>query len=241
MDPSLGGKMRVSVVATGIDAVVSAADVPTPRRRMAEPLAPAAVAEPVVEEPAPAPVAQEPVQPSLDVFDSHAAAAEAQAEEHFDATDDLPAPAYQPRPEQTYQPSMHEPEADAYVAPRAPTAGAPSPEAMARLQAAVSRRPEAPAPRQPNMPQPAQNSRSFGAPEQPKQGRFGINSLIGRMTGNGAEEAPLGQQRQAAAAPRVAAQTSRQPQVHQSYDEDQDPNPEQEKIEIPAFLRRQAN
>lgn len=245
MDPSLGGKMRVSVVATGIDAVASAVDVPTPRRRMAEPLAPAA--EPVAQhEPAPvaqeqAPVAQEPAQPSLDVFDSHAAAAEAQAEEHFDATDELPAPAYQPRPEQTYQPSMHEPEADAYVAPRAPVAGTPTPEAMSRLQAAVSRRPEAPAPRQPNMPQPAQSPRSFGAPEQPKQGRFGINSLIGRMTGNGAEEASLEQPRQAAAAPRVAAQPSRQPQVHQSYDEDQDPNPEQEKIEIPAFLRRQAN
>ncbi|MEM5476849.1 cell division protein FtsZ [Pacificibacter sp. AS14] len=246
MDPSLGGKMRVSVVATGIDAATSKADMPTPRRRMAEPLAPAAAveAEPVAQQ-MEAPVQQQaPVQPSFDVFDAHAAAAEEQAEELFDTADEMPAPAYQPRPEPTYQSSMHEPEADAYVAPRAPSAGAPSPEAMSRLQAAVSKRPEAPIHRQPQQPQvqhPGPQARSFGAPEQPKQGRFGINSLIGRMTGNGAEEAPAEQPRQAAPAARYAAQPSRQPQVHQSYDEDQDPNPEQEKIEIPAFLRRQAN
>ena len=252
MDPSLGGKMRVSVVATGIDAAVTT-DVPAPRRRLAEPLAPAApapveAAPAVQQEAAPvaqAPVAQPPVeqapqQQSLDVFDPQVAAAQEQAEELFDTSDEMPAPAYQPRPEQTYQPAMHEPEADAYVAPRAPAAGTPSPEAMSRLQAAVSKRPEAPAHRQPLHEQP-QQSRSFGAPEQPKQGRFGINSLIGRMTGNGAEEAAVEQPRQAAPAPRFAAQPNRQPQVHQSYDEDQDPNPEQEKIEIPAFLRRQAN
>ncbi|MFT6169409.1 MAG: cell division protein FtsZ [Celeribacter sp.] len=240
MDPSLGGKMRVSVVATGIDAAVTT-DVPTPRRRLAEPLAPAAVEPAPVEQHA-APVEQAPEQPSLDVFDPHAASAEEQTEEFFDTTDEVPAPAYQPRPEQTYQPSMHEPEADAYVAPRAPVAGTPSPEAMSRLQAAVSKRPEAPMHRQPQQQpqQAAPQSRGFGAPEQPKQGRFGINSLIGRMTGNGAEEA-VEQPRQAAAAPRFATQPNRQPQVHQSYDEDQDPNPEQEKIEIPAFLRRQAN
>jgi len=253
MDPSLGGKMRVSVVATGIDAAPTSADVPTPRRRLAEPLAPAAAIAAVEAAPAPvaqpepqdAPVQQQaPAQPTLDVFDAHAAAAEEQAEELFDTADEMPAPAYQPRPEPTYQPSMHEPEADSYVAPRAPSAGTPSPEAMSRLQAAVSKRPEAPMHRQPQQPQvqhPGPQSRSFGAPEQPKQGRFGINSLIGRMTGNGAEEAQAEQPRHAAPASRQAAQPSRQPQVHQSYDEDQDPNPEQEKIEIPAFLRRQAN
>lgn len=241
MDPSLGGKMRVSVVATGIDAAVTT-DVPTPRRRLAEPLAPAAVEPAPVEQQVAAPVEQAPEQPSLDVFDPHTASVEEPAEELFDTADEVPAPAYQPRPEQTYQPSMHEPEADAYVAPRAPVAGTPSPEAMSRLQAAVSKRPEAPMHRQPQQQpqQAAPQSRSFGAPEQPKQGRFGINSLIGRMTGSGAEDA-VEQPRQAAAAPRFATQPNRQPQVHQSYDEDQDPNPEQEKIEIPAFLRRQAN
>ncbi|RPE71918.1 cell division protein FtsZ [Pacificibacter maritimus] len=254
MDPSLGGKMRVSVVATGIDAS-AATEAPAPRRRLAEPLAPAAPeaaetpapqaapvqqAAPAAPQQQPAARAQEPApqfeaprQPSLDVFDAHAAS----AQDHFDdGHDDIPAPAYQPRPEQSYQPAMNEPEADAYVAPRAPAAGTPSPEALQRLQTAVSKRPEAPQYQQ----QPATQQHRQAAPE-PKQGRFGINSLIGRMTGNGGDEASQPHARQAAPAPRHAAQPSRQPQVHQSYDEDQDPNPENEKIEIPAFLRRQAN
>jgi cell division protein FtsZ len=241
MDPSLGGKMRVSVVATGIDAAATI-DAPMPRRRMAEPLAPAAPAPEAAPAPAahvqePAPQFEAPRQPTLDVFDPHAATARDHAEDAYDAVDDVPAPAYQPRPEQTYQPSMNEPEADAYVAPRAPSAGTPSPEAMARLQTAVSKRPEAPQYHQ----QPAAQQPPRQAAPEPKQGRFGINSLIGRMTGNGTEEAHEPQARQAAPAPRYAAQPNRQPQVHQSYDEDQDPNPENEKIEIPAFLRRQAN
>jgi cell division protein FtsZ len=244
MDPSLGGKMRVSVVATGIDAVDVSAEMPVPRRRLAEPLA-----APVAETPAPdaapvaqtapvqeqmhafeEPVAEAPAQPTLDVFDAHAASES--HEESFAATDDLPPPAYQPRQEPVYHQSMHEPEADAYVAPRAPSAGTPSPEAVARLQAAVTNRPAAHA--APSAPQ----GRPFGEaePAQQKQGRFGINSLIGRMTG-GAPEAPEPQARQAAPAPRASAQ----PQAHQAYEEEQEPSPEQEKIEIPAFLRRQAN
>lgn len=235
MDPSLGGKMRVSVVATGIDVIESTEAAPAPRRRLAEPLAPAMEEAPAAPE---AEVAQEaPVQPSLDVFDPQTVAVEEPAEQ-FESVDEVPAPAYQPRAEQTYQQPAREAEPEAYSAPR-PPAGTPTPDAIARLQAAVARTPEAPA--QPQHHQPAAQPRSFGAPEQPKQGRFGINSLIGRMTGNGAEEAETQQPQQAAPAQRYAAQPSRQPQVHQSYDEDQDPNPEQEKIEIPAFLRRQAN
>ena len=38
MDPSLGGMMRVSVVATGIDATPASTEVPVARRRLAEPL-----------------------------------------------------------------------------------------------------------------------------------------------------------------------------------------------------------
>ena len=58
--------------------------------------------------------------------------------------------------------------------------------------------------------------------------RFGIGSLINRMAGGsgGAEAAP---------------QAGRpQPGVG-SFDEDQELSPDQERIEIPAFLRRQAN
>jgi cell division protein FtsZ len=97
-------------------------------------------------------------------------------------------------------------------------AGTPSPEAMERLQAAVRRAPAA-EPRAPRAPEPAQE----------KPPRFGINSLINRMTGHPAEPAP-----------RPQAGFRQQPQLRQPAEEDE-LSPEQEKIEIPAFLRRQAN
>jgi cell division protein FtsZ len=60
---------------------------------------------------------------------------------------------------------------------------------------------------------------------EPERPRFGLNSLISRMTGTQAEPAP---------APRA------QPQVTAPRDEAAH-DPEQERIDIPAFLRRQAN
>jgi cell division protein FtsZ len=67
--------------------------------------------------------------------------------------------------------------------------------------------------------------------------RFGINSLINRMTGHAAEEAARG-----------AAPARQQPQVHAqqpaaapAYEAESEADPEQERIDIPAFLRRQAN
>ncbi|WP_114286603.1 cell division protein FtsZ, partial [Candidatus Halocynthiibacter alkanivorans] len=72
LDTELGEMMRVSVVATGIDAS-PIAEMPVPRRRMSEPLVPAEAAP--VAAPAPAPVAaQAPEQPAFDGFDAHAAA-----------------------------------------------------------------------------------------------------------------------------------------------------------------------
>ncbi|MGC1261777.1 MAG: cell division protein FtsZ, partial [Jannaschia helgolandensis] len=62
------------------------------------------------------------------------------------------------------------------------------------------------------------------APHGDAGARFGIGSLINRMTGTAADT-PV--QRPAAAAP--APQSRPQPE------------PEDERIEIPAFLRRQAN
>ena len=223
--------MRVSVVATGIDAAVRSADLPLPRRSMAAPLQPQAVVETVeVATPAPAPApAPQPVAaraapvaatPSPTLFegmdderrlepmdDDFADIHEALAEDDSDA---LPPPAYTPR---------REPEVEAietFVAPRAPRAGTPSPEALARLQAAVSKAPG----QQPRAPQ----AHTASEAERP---RFGINSLINRMTGTGAEP----------------HQPSRaQPQVTALRDEPEaQTDPEQERIEIPAFLRRQAN
>ncbi len=231
LDTEMEGRMRVSVVATGIDAAVSNADTPLPRRSMAAPLA-----QPMaVETPAPQPVQQapaavvaqapEPAAEERTLFEEldvpaaqprQPAAFQPQPEpavpQPVAAQDDLPPPAYTPRPE----PTMAEPEA--FVAPRAAAPGTPSPEALARLQAAVNRAPR-PVEQQPQQAAPA--------PEADRP-RFGINSLINRMTGAQAETG----------SPQQPART--QPQVTALHQEPA-PNEDQEKIEIPAFLRRQAN
>jgi cell division protein FtsZ len=159
------------------------------------------------------------------------------AAERIDAADDLPAPAYRPAsPAPAAQPTMIRSapaaiEADAgdFVAPRPRAAGQPTPEALARLQAAVSRpaqgaakfqRPAAvsmPAP----VPAPAPVMAGATKP------RFGIGSLINRMAGH-LEVAP----------PAVAGRA--QPPMT-SYDDEHEIDNDQDRIEIPAFLRRQAN
>jgi cell division protein FtsZ len=239
LDEAMEGAMRVSVVATGIDATAMVGDMPVPRRRLAEPLAasepataPARNPEPARREPvaaAPAPTAED-----RSLFDDDTFEPEAEAE------DDLPAPAYRPQPAaQAAQHDLHvEDDATAFVAPRARAAGTPSPEALARLQAAVNRAPGAAGTRA-GQPMTAARPQAPGAaPARPGQGgdkaRFGINSLINRMTGHG----PEAEGRAAAPAAPAARQ---QPQVNTAYEEEPEIDPNQERIEIPAFLRRQAN
>ena len=117
-------------------------------------------------------------------------------------------------PEQIVVPEPATPAASAPVAP-----GTPTPEAMARLRAAVERVPETTEPRM---------SRPFGEPAAPAKGKFGINSLINRMTGQGDS---------AASEPRASAPSLNQ----QSFETDETGSEADERIEIPAFLRRQAN
>jgi cell division protein FtsZ len=228
LDTNMEGKMRVSVVATGIDAVTNRAETPVARRSMAAPLVPVSIEEPAAEpEAAPEqempavaataqPVQQEPTLfEELEVPVAQPAAYQPQPEPApapRAVADDLPPPAYTPRPEPTLT------EADSFVAPRASSPGTPSPEAIARLQAAVSRVPRA-AEQQPAAQAPAAHDA-----EKP---RFGINSLINRMTGAQAENAAP---QPARAQPQVTA-------LHQEPEQSED----QDKIEIPAFLRRQAN
>jgi cell division protein FtsZ len=240
LDTSMEGAIRVSVVATGIDVTQARAEAPIQRRPMSQPLpqmaaAPAprpmapltvtaaqqVAATPVyapAPAPAPEPVAMEEEQPQ-DLFDT--------VPEQQYAADDLPPPAYRP---QAPQPQMQQPaarpmpapldnDAAEFVAPRPRAPGTPSPEALARLKAAASRVPPTPAPRMAPASPPAQRPA--------EKSRFGIGSLINRMAG--ALEAPAER-----AAPRA------QPQVT-SYDDEPDMNADQERIEIPAFLRRQAN
>ena len=209
LDTDMEGTMRVSVVATGIDASAAASDIPAPRRSLASPI-PAPI---MVEEEADAAAAE--IAAELTVAEEEAApeaeVADLFGEEPAAATaDDLPPPAYQPEPP-AFEPSLEEEEAAAFVAPAKPAPGTPSPEALARLQSAVAKQPSAP-----------QSAPQAAA----EKARFGINSLIGRMTGGGE---PAEQQA-----------VRRQPPV-QSFEEDQANAETDERIEIPAFLRRQAN
>ncbi|MFY0660245.1 MAG: cell division protein FtsZ [Shimia sp.] len=252
MDENLDGGMRVSVVATGIDAAETNSAMPLPRRSMREPLTATPTIEtaqqvPAVEEVAPAAAVEAApavatAEPSLfqqmdtqqaaaqeqmeDIFEEEApAVAAAPAAPTFDAASagaDVPAPAYQPTPAQAVQPEMFDEEPQGFVAPQRPAPGTPTPQLMQRLQAAVEKAPAAPA--RPAVPAPAPEPR---AEERP---RFGINSLINKMTGHGAEQG----------ATQTAQPVRQQPAVQTSEPAPQ-MDEDQERIEIPAFLRRQAN
>ena len=236
LDTNMEGMLRVSVVATGID-IKKVVEAPVARRSMASPLTPyVAPAEPEGRREAPTAMAPVPAsQPA-------AVAARTQAIEVaslFDGvdftgegdeveTDDVPAPAYRPSQGAAPAPTpARDPEAAAFVAPRPRAAGTPSAEALARLQAAVSRSPVPSAPRtEPTQQAPAARQPAAKPAERP---RFGIGSLINRMAGGHAEPA----------ADRGAA-ARQQPPVT-SYDDEAELSADQERIEIPAFLRRQAN
>ena len=243
LDTELGGVMRVSVVATGIDAVDVNTEMPVPRRSMSQPLpakAPEVEQAPAAEAPAPvAAQAEYEEEPQQQLFKeepavNHGGFSDTSYEDEASDADDLPPPAYRPEVA-SFQPRREEvnvdaQEQEAFVAPRAP--GTPSPEALARLRAAAQK--ASPSQQQQRQPQAQpQQQRQQPAAEQGEK-RFGINSLINRMTGHG--EAETQQQRPARQQPPVQTRaTSAAPQPRDVQDEDQ------ERIEIPAFLRRQAN
>jgi cell division protein FtsZ len=232
----------VSVVATGIDIAKGKADHPAVRRSMAEPLKAAHAAAPMAAmtaEPArrEAPMALQPRQTPAPAAEPAPMMAEVQEQGLFDASayarpeaseavDDVPAPAYRPQAQPDVQrpaaAASHDVDPASYIAPRPRMAGQPSPEALKRLQAAVSRAPSS-APQR----QAAPVARAPEAAPKPAERRFGIGNLINRMAGG----------------PAVAesAQAKRAQPPVTSYDEDVDQSADQDKIEIPAFLRRQAN
>ena len=209
LDTTLAGVMRVSVVATGIDADQSNHASAMPSRGMT------ANTDPAVPE-----SDQTTEQPVALEFPFDTEAEEPSVAATVAIQDDIPAPAYQPQvaePEPFIEP---ETEASAAFAPTPP--GTPTPEAMARLRAAVARVPEATDPRL------SAAHPSLEEPAAPAKGKFGMNSLINRMTGQGGS---------AASERRSAA-----PSLHQqSFETDETENEADERIEIPAFLRRQAN
>jgi cell division protein FtsZ len=103
---------------------------------------------------------------------------------------------------------------------------------LQRLHAAVRNAPsQAQRQQQPHEPEfaPVRAAHETGATAE-ERSRFGINSLINRMTGHGGHEAPRPARQQP---PVQSAARSPQPAPREHDEEDQ--------IEIPAFLRRQAN
>ena len=242
LDTEMDGTMRVSVVATGIDAVENTGEVPQPRRRLAEAAAPVAGLSEPEEQPqhaaAPAMPATEPAAaqaasaaaapapaPERNLFQGfesrRPATAASGAQADAETAEDLPPPAYQPR----------EPQQEA--ASRDATPGAPSPEALDRLHRAVASAPEQSGFSTRNHGQKAEDA-AAGVGNKP---RFGLRPLIDRMTGHPGEPQPK--------APGAALHERRQPAVSSQQSApapaEQEPDPEQERIEIPAFLRRQAN
>ncbi|MDA7963132.1 cell division protein FtsZ [Ruegeria sp.] len=229
LDTVMDGGMRVSVVATGIDATEKSADVPVARRSMSAPLTQTVSAEEAPQEQAPA----ADTASEGDLFESiedvefnpgwHDEPAATQAQDD----DGLPPPAYQPEvAEFEPQPAAVEPTPEPYAAPQTDLPGTPSPEALQRLQAAVKNVPArarmaAERPQEPvAQPEPSAEDRP----------RFGFNRLIDRMTGHAADTP---------AQPMRQQPSFRQADATAPAQEEADPD--QDRIEIPAFLRRQAN
>ncbi len=235
LDTAMEGGMRVSVVATGIDASEKHEDVPVARRSMSAPLTRTVAAEEQAQEetPAAAEMAEPAPQPEVNrepsLFEASDEVSEPRFEPRAEQEDDgLPPPAYQPQVAE-FEPTPAPVEAapESYVAPQPqPAAGTPSPEALQRLQAAVQ---NVPTSERGHAAPHAQTPQPAPQPEADRP-RFGFNRLIDRMTGHAAD---------------TPAQPPRQQPVMRQSDAtapaQDEVDPEQDRIEIPAFLRRQAN
>jgi len=261
LDTAMEGQMRVSVVATGIDASEVKSEIPVPRRPMSAPLtksvsveqvrvaAPLETGAPIEAPVAPVEVEVASQEPSLfEGIEAQQPADQAPINEVVEeveelGSDGLPRPAYQPRSQVFHQPEVAEEQPEAsFVAPKAPAPGTPSADAIVRLQAAAARAQGQQPMQQPQQAMPQQQPSNVAQQEavepQAEQRRFGLNSLIHRMTGSAAEgqQQPKPQQlRQQPPVQQQAAVPQQQPAAQTQADADQD------RIEIPAFLRRQAN
>lgn len=224
LDTSMEGRMRVSVVATGID--VSEMQLYQPERSYTA--APQPVAEVVEEQPAPAEEFAADQSPEPFLFDDLERDVAAEPAPMMETDhNEVPAPVYDsamssPAPVAADPEPVYEQEAASFTAPMRPAAGTPSPQALDRLKNAIATHNATTA--RPTAPRPALTEK----PAAPRRA-FGINSLLERMTGQSNTDSPVTRSR-----PDLSAQ-------HQPMMEDDAVDPEQERIEVPAFLRRQAN
>ena len=228
LDPDMDGSIRVSVVATGIDASVAAVEAPAARRSMAEPL----TQHPQVsQKPEVAPQQQDDLPPRRVVApltEARPAAAPIAAPR---IEDEMPAPAYQ-RKEPAHPMMLNVKDDAGFIAPRAPqggTRGQASPETLERLRRAVEHKGE----RQQPAPQPAE-------PARPQSRMAGLGRMLERMAGHADTSAP--KPSASSISERVNERVAvRARQQETDFDDLANPDAAGDNVEIPAFLRRQAN
>lgn len=216
LDESMESDMRVSVVATGIDAFGSTETVQPVRRPTAAPLRLDEVNEPAPQAAAPAPEPEAEKMEEPDAFaDTFFAKVDAVAED-----DGLPPPAYQPEAEDAAPMRLEVEDDEEFVAPQPRKIGETSPETLSRLQRAATRSSSAEKAEAALRLQPDQEV-------EPTRKGLGLNNLINRMAGADAEE---------------KAAERKQPPLFADDDQPAEPKASEDSdIEIPAFLRRQAN
>ena len=240
LDVEMGGWMRVSVVATGIDAVGPPEELPRPRRSKPAPHDGAEPHQSEHDAPSDYHAASEPklgrhemrTRDEQPQYEARSTVGQSAADEEA-----FEAPSVDRNSEQAADPYVleeptfnaneeaYDSEPESFVAPRPREPGTPSPETMTRLQEAVR---NAPNRLQQSM------SRVDDVPADTDRSRFGINSLINRMTGQPGDSAekPVATRRHP---------TSQQAEPEFEPEPEQGVDPDQDRIEIPAFLRRQAN
>lgn len=240
LDVEMGGWMRVSVVATGIDAVEPPEELARPRRSKPAPHDGAEPHQSEHDAPSDYHAASEPklgrhemrTRDEQPQYEARSTVGQSAADEEA-----FEAPSVDRNSEQAADPYVleeptfnaneeaYDSEPESFVAPRPREPGTPSPETMTRLQEAVR---NAPNRLQQSM------SRVDDVPADTDRSRFGINSLINRMTGQPGDSAekPVATRRHP---------TSQQAEPEFEPEPEQGVDPDQDRIEIPAFLRRQAN
>ena len=237
LDPNMEGTIRVSVVATGIDAAIEEAAPPAPRRRVD------AVAQQPAPAPTPAPAPRaEYAAPRAEYHDEVPARravppATAPAEQ-ASLDDDMPAPAYQPKePARAQAPA--DPLGDSaenFVAPRgAAPRGTPPADVLERMRRAAAAQPGA----QARAPQAPARKPEPEAPARGESRMAGLGRMIERMAGHGTtSDKPSA----SSIADRVSERLSarRQGNLDTEFDDLADDS-QAGNAEIPAFLRRQAN
>ena len=244
LDPSMEGSIRVSVVATGIDA--SAAELPAPRRGMKDPL---------TQTPSIAQKDDEPQIPPRRVVTAadQAEAPTARMQPARNDDEDMPRPAYQPaeaRPAAPSQADALQGDSAGFMAPRRAAApGQPTDAVMQRLAQAVQRAPgQQAAPAK----QPRQQAPAAQAPEQQPasdvasrvQSRMGgLSRMLERISGHGEQAQPAQKPAASTLAERVNERVAARKNTgfDAGFDDLASPDRTDENVEIPAFLRRQAN